>query len=205
MNASVPRSGFTRFLESVNGDGRHGLALAAVVLLLVAPQFGGEAGRALLRYDRTGLAAGQWWRLITAHIVHLDAWHVALNSIGAALMWALFARDYAPRQWLAILVTAGVAIDAGFWFLDPGLEWYVGASGVLHGALAAGTLAHLRRHEPDGWVLLVFIAGKLAWEQFHGPLPLSAPGDTVIVDAHLFGALGGLVVALALRPRSEPL
>jgi len=40
---------------------------------------------------------------------------------------------------------------------------------------------------------------KLAYEHWLGALPLS--GSAVVVDAHLFGALGGVAVAAGLRPQ----
>lgn len=188
-------------LSSLNCDGRYGIALLAVCALLLLPELAGDAGRAALRYERAGLAAGQWWRLITAHIVHLDFEHAALNSLGLVLMWALFARDYTPRQWLAILLAAILSIDAGLWMRDSTIGWYVGSSGVLHGVMAAGTLAHVRRRDLDGWILAVFLFVKLAYEQGHGALPFSQGEAGVVVDAHLYGALGGLAVAAFMRPR----
>ncbi len=202
MSASAPRSGFTRLLASVNGDGRYGLGLALVVALLLSSELGGDAARTLLRYDRIEIAAGEWWRLLSGHWVHLDLEHAALNALGAALMWALFARDYSVREWGAVLLASVICIDAGFWLLDPRLEWYVGSSGVLHGVMAAGTVAHLRRRELEGWVLLAFLVLKLAWEQFHGALPWSGAVGPVVVNAHLYGAVGGALCALALRPRA---
>ncbi len=51
-------------LKSLNCDGRLGVMLAgAPAVLLLLPTLAGEPGRALLRYDRAGLAHGQWWRL----------------------------------------------------------------------------------------------------------------------------------------------
>ncbi len=197
-------TGFRRVLASLNSDGTFGLALLGACALLLAPELAGEAGRALLRYDRAGLAAGQWWRLLTAHIVHLDLEHAALNSLGLILMWALFARDYRPRQWLPVLLGSMAAIDAGLWLRDSTIEWYVGSSGVLHGVMAAGTLAHLRRRDTDGWILATFLVVKLCYEQFSGALPFSGGAERVVVDAHLYGVLGGLLVAAFLKPRPEP-
>ena len=76
--------------------------------------------------------------------------------------------------------------------------WYVGLSGVLHGALAAGAVAWWRYESKLLALLLSAIfAGKLAWEQWHGALPLS--GDLpVVVDAHLYGALGGALAGVLL-------
>src|SRR5215469_7580491 len=187
MVSVSPVNRVQRVLKSVNCDGRYGLALACACGALLLLVLTGEGGRALLRYDRTALAAGQAWRLITAHVVHLDLRHALLNCLGLALMWALFARDYAP----------------GLWLCDSTVEWYVGSSGVLHGIMAAGTLAQLRRGERTGWVLLGFLALKLSYEHWVGALPLA--GSVVVVDAHLFGVAGGSAAAAFLKPRSGSL
>jgi rhomboid family GlyGly-CTERM serine protease len=205
MNVSRPVNGIERLLKSLNCDGRLGLALLAACAVLLLPVLACDAGREALRYDRAALAAGQWWRLLTAHFVHLDFNHAALNSLGLVLMWALFARDYRPRHWLAILIGAIAAIDAGLWLRDSTVAWYVGSSGVLHGIMAAGTLAHLRRRDLDGWILAVFIVVKLVYEQSAGALPFTDSHSGVVVDAHLFGTLGGAGIAAFLEPRMEPL
>ncbi len=191
-------------LKSLNCDARYGRALLLLCALLLLPCIAGEAGRLHLRYDRAGIEAGQWWRLLSGHWVHLSLRHAVLNALGLALMWALFARDYSPRQWLGIVLGAILAIDAGLWLMDSTLQWYVGSSGVLHGVMAAGTLAHLKRREADGWVLLAFLAGKLAYEHLVGPLPFSGTAD-VVTDAHLFGVIGGAAVAACLRLPPLPL
>ena len=193
-----------RILSSLNCDGMYGVALLATCAMLLLPELWGDTGRALLRYDRVGLAAGQWWRLLTAHLVHLGLEHAALNSLGLVLMWALFARDYKPGQWVSIALASMAAIDAGLWLRDSTVIWYVGSSGALHGVMTAGTLAHLRRRDLDGWILAAFIMVKLTYEQTAGALPF-ADGEGVVVDAHLYGALGGITVAAFLKSRPEPL
>jgi rhomboid family GlyGly-CTERM serine protease len=193
-----------RTLASLNCDGRRGAALAAACLALLLPTLGGDRARMLLRYERAQLALGQWWRLLTAHLVHLDLRHALLNSVGLTLMWALFARDFTPRHWLVVLLAAAAAIDAGLWFGDSTVQWYVGSSGVLHGVMAAGALAHIRRGERDGWILAALLAVKLLYEQRHGALPFSG-GDPVVVDAHLWGVLGGGLAAAFLGARRVPL
>jgi rhomboid family GlyGly-CTERM serine protease len=154
----------------------------------------------LLRYERAGLERGQWWRTVTAHLVHLDLRHALLNCGGLALVWALFAPDYSPRRWLIIVLAGAAAIDAGLWFGDSTVQWYVGSSGVLHGVMAAGALAHLRRGEREGWVLAGLLAAKLLYEHFAGALPFSG-SDPVVVDAHLYGVLGGAAAAAFLGAR----
>lgn len=200
MNVERPPGGLGGVLQSLNGDRGYGLALLAAVALLMLPEWGGQAARNALSYQREALAQGEWWRLITAHFVHLDFQHAALNSMGAVLMWALFARDYPPVRWLAIYAGSCLAVSGGLWFFSPEISWYVGASGALHGVMTAGTLAHLRRGDLDGWILAGFLVLKLAYEQFAGALPFAGSPDTV-VDAHLYGAIGGVVLALPKMPR----
>lgn len=205
MTMKRPVGRFKLGLESVNCDGWRGAALLIACALLILPEIAGEAGRTILRYDRPALATGEWWRLLTAHFVHLNLEHAVLNSLGFALLWALFMRDYTPRQWAMIVLASLVAIDAGLWFREPGVVWYVGASGVLHGAMAAGAWAHLRRGEFDGWILATFLVGKVIYEQFAGAMPFSTGLGPVVVSAHFYGALGGLAASLALSARTVPL
>jgi rhomboid family GlyGly-CTERM serine protease len=203
MNAELPVGGLPGFLKSLNCDRAYGLSLLAALALFLLPELDGQAAREALSYQRTALAGGQWWRLLSAHFVHLDFQHAALNAMGALLMWALFARDYPPWRWLAIYLGACLTVSAGLWFLNPEIEWYVGASGALHGVMTAGTIAHLRRGDLDGWILAIFIVAKLGYEQFAGALPFAGSPDTV-VDAHLYGAIGGVVLALTLGLAGRP-
>jgi len=208
MHPSEPADGIAstgsahRILRSLHCDGRRGVALVLLCCALLAAALGGEIVRQALRYDRDALAAGQWWRLATAHLVHMSFEHAAVDVLALALLWMLFARDYSPRAWLLIIAAAAAAIDLGLWIFDSTLIWYVGSSGVLHGVFAAGAAAHLRRGEGDGWLLAALLIVKLTYEQSVGALPLvSGP---VVVDAHLYGAVGGMLAALACRVRSEP-
>jgi len=205
MNVPSPVYRFKSALQSLNGDGFYGLALIAVAALLLLPEIGGDAVRIALRYERMAIAGGEWWRLITAHFVHIDLEHTLLNVMGVVLMWAIFARDLSPRQWLIVTTVVLLTIDAGLWFRDKGVDWYVGASGALHGFMAAGTYVHVRRGDLDGWILVVFIVLKLGYEQLHGVLPFAESGMPVVLNAHLYGAIGGVIAAACLKPGHKSL
>jgi len=170
---------------------------AAAGLVALILQAGGRELVDALAYSREDIAGGELWRLVTAHLVHLGWSHLALNLAGLALVWYLVGGAFRPRQWLAIAAVSVLTIDLGFWVLDPELDWYVGLSGLLHGLLAAGLVQGLRRRDREAVVLAAFVIGKLAWEQWQGPLPGSeaTSGGNVIVNAHLYGAVGGMVAA----------
>jgi rhomboid family GlyGly-CTERM serine protease len=188
--------------KSLNCDGRNGVALAFAALLLLALALSGDSVRDALSYDRQALLGGQWWRLATGHFVHLDRAHAVLNVVGLALVWALFLRAWPPAAWLAIALVSIAAIDAGLWFLQPRVQWYVGASGLLHGLLVAGLVAQLagesRAERRIAAIVLGALALKLAWEQARGALPFTTSDQTVILPAHLYGAVGGFLASVAL-------
>ncbi len=168
-----------------------------IILLVLDAVLGlGDSVGQLLRYDRSAISAGGWWRLLTAHIVHLDAHHLLLNELGLVLMWSLFAQDYDPVEWCAIVLAGALAISSGLWWLSPRVSWYVGASGVLHSVLAAGAVKHLATRAWDRWILIVGLSVKLCWEQWGGS---TAP--LVVVDAHLYGALSGFILGAVLSLR----
>ena len=171
-----------------------------VALLALALMLAGDSGREWLRFERAGIAAGEVWRLVSGHLVHLGATHTVLNLAGLVLVWLLVGRAYSWRQWLWVMAGSLAAIDLGLWIGAPQLEWYMGLSGLLHGMLAAGIVAGLADRSTEALILAVVVAGKVAYEQFAGPLPGSeaTSGGAVIVDAHLFGAVGGTVAAAAL-------
>jgi rhomboid family GlyGly-CTERM serine protease len=178
------------------------LALGTLMLALQA------ANIASLRYERDAiLRGGEVWRLVTGHLVHADAAHLAWNLAGLALVAWLFVREYSRRDWLVILVASTAAVDLGFLALEPHLEWYVGFSGVLHGLMAGGLLAWLVRYRDavTALVAVLFVA-KLGWEHLVGPLPFTAQTLSlpVIHSAHTYGAIGGFLAAAVCLRRRRP-
>ncbi len=169
------------------------LAFAVIALALT-----GDAGRELLRYQRDAiLVRHQYWRLLSGHLVHGSWQHTWLNLAGSGLIVSLFRGTYSIRSWMVIALASAACIDLGLLVLMPTLHWYVGLSGVLHGALAAGAVAWWRTEE--AWlaaILSAILICKLVWEQWQGALPLSGELN-VIVNAHLYGAVGGMLAGLA--------
>src|ERR1700685_1816805 len=183
------RTGAYRWQEIMHAlqwDRGRWLWLLLIVVLLGALLAIGDSATMGLQYDRAAIAAGGWWRLLTAHLVHLDLHHLALNELGLVLMWALFAQDYDPVEWCVIVCAGALAISCGLWWLSPRVIWYVGASGVLHSIMAAGAAKHLVERSWDRWILIIGLCAKLAWEQFH-----ASSAVLIVVDAHLYGALCG--------------
>lgn len=180
---------------------------AFILLASLLFELSGTAGRLVLRFDRADIESFELWRLLTGHLVHLGWSHFLLNAAGLVLVWLLVAGSYSEKHWIALMLLSIAGIDAGLWFLDPDLRWYVGFSGALHGMLMAAVIAEARNGSVEAVVLGIVLIGKIAWEQFMGPLPGSTEvaGGSVVVNAHLYGAISGGLAAMALhRVRRHP-
>lgn len=176
------------------------VAPAGLCLLVILFGLGGEEIRLALRYERGAIVGAEYWRLLSAHLVHLGWSHLLLNLAGFLMVWMLFSQGFTVMAWVLISLACVAAMDIGFFFFDPDLHWYVGLSGLLHGLFVAGALSEIRRGLREGYTLFAFVVAKLVWEQTVGPVPLTqeTSGGPVIVNAHLYGAIGGLVSATVL-------
>lgn len=181
-----------------------GLGIITVVAVLL--EAGGDGARAALAYNRDGLEAGELWRLLTGHFVHLSLKHALLNMAGLALVVWIVGHTLRWSHWLFVVFMSIAAIDVGFWFLYPELGWYVGTSGFLNGIIAAGLVIGVAGREPESVVLAVLVLAKLTWEQTVGPLPgsESTSGGAVVVNAHVYGAVGGFLAAAILWRSAKP-
>lgn len=182
---------------------RQALGGAALVLLVQAlvPLHGA------LEY-RQALVASQPWRALTAHLVHVNWVHALLNLAA----WLVVARLFAPelRTWRQplVLAVAALAVTLHLALLHPGIAWYRGFSGTLHGVFFAGATAWLLALLTDGerrpralWLPAVLVAGgwvKVLAEQPGGSLTPYAHwlGAGIVPQAHLAGAVAGSMLGL---------
>jgi rhomboid family GlyGly-CTERM serine protease len=174
------------------------IVLLLISLILAA---GGDEWRALGRYDRAALASGEYWRLVSGHLVHLGWGHLWPNLAALVAIALLLETTFRAAEWIVVAAASAAAIDLGLLALDPEVQWYVGLSGVLHGFVAAGAWALLLGRQTLGAVLAIGVSAKLIYEQVFGPVPFTAAsvGGPVIVAAHLYGAVGGSLAVMLLR------
>ena len=176
----------------------HWFVPAGIVILSFVIAAGGDSAREWLKYDRLAIESGEVWRLLSGHFAHLGWTHLVLNLAGLLLVWALVGSRLSATFWVSVVTFSVAFISASFWFLDENLIWYVGLSGLLHGLLVTGACAGLTRLPGESLVILALVFGKVAYEQLAGPMPGSelTSGGPVVVDAHLYGAISGVIAGL---------
>ncbi|RDH82420.1 MAG: rhombosortase [endosymbiont of Galathealinum brachiosum] len=149
------------------------------------------------RFDRQLIEKWQFWRLISGHLTHLNWSHFLLNMAGLSMVAIFFSSYKSTTYWIEALLFISLVCSVGM-LIDNQLDRYVGFSGVLHGLFIIGARWEMTRYKVSGVVLLTIIIGKIIWEQIFGALPgsESMTGGRVAVNAHLYGAVAGVLFVL---------
>ena len=134
--------------------------------------------------------------------VHLNAQHLMLNISGLVFIYLIFPSAFKSLLWIIALAASAVASAYGIFYYSPETEWLVGLSGALHGLFV---YAALRSRASIAWLVAIII--KLVIEQMPDLMPTNNLtqmteqfiNNPVIVDAHLWGAAGGLLFFFVAR------
>lgn len=171
------------------------LLLAAVMLTLAWLP---ESVTQLLQYQRTSLEQDQLWRLISGHLLHSNYWHLLMNLAGLLLVMLLHGSYWRWPSLLMQWLSAALLISMALYLFSPQIVIYVGLSGLLHAMLTIGALKDIQLKMKTGWLLLAGLIIKVGYEQWHGPDQALAEliNASVATDAHLFGVMSGLLIAL---------
>lgn len=149
----------------------------------------------LFRYERAAVLQGELWRLVSGHLVHAGLAHWLMNMVALGLMCLLFPTVLCGLRAVLLLFSLCLMTSLGLMLFYPQLGWFVGLSGVLHGVFAVGALRLLGTERLYGLLLLGLLVSKLGFEQMYGAVPgsRSITGVDVVVEAHLAGALSGVI------------
>jgi rhomboid family GlyGly-CTERM serine protease len=173
------------------------MLLSALTLLALAVL--ASSVNPALQYQRSAIEHGQLWRLLTAHLVHLNLIHGLLNLAGLWLIIFWVGSDRSRLSWLMAGPLIGVGISLALYIGQPHISYYVGLSGVLHGLLIFGLAPLCLKNHPAGWAGLIAISIKLCYEQIipggNTTTEVLIAGPVVSI-AHVYGALSGGLLAL---------
>jgi len=129
----------------------------------------GHTVNPLLQYARAPILAGEWWRLVTGHFVHIDAAHLALNC-AVILAWLyVFRERESPLVVATRLLAYAVLSGLGMLAFSPDLTWMLGASALTYALIAGSALrAAIVGPRMLGLIVLAGLAARIGAEQIWG-------------------------------------
>lgn len=188
---------------------QHPLARFSSPVLLLVAMWVVQFADAILPGSFTGFGIRSWdfsglGGIVLGPLLHANWQHLIANSIPFLILGCLVAVEGARRFWA---VTAIVAIISGVgtWVFNTPGTLTVGASGLVFGyfgyvimrVFAPGRVAHRIAYAVVAVIVLLLYGGSMAAGVF-------GVAAGVSWQAHLFGAIGGGIAALAgRRPRGK--
>lgn len=168
------------------------------ILAFTGEYFIGESVSHALVYQRELIAQGELWRLFTGHLLHTNGFHLLLNLAALIMLWALHGRFYSIKNYGTLFLFCSICTSIGIFYTNPTLIEYVGLSGVLHGIFVFGAVMDIKSKDKTGYLLFVGVWLKIAYEQIYGASAEVSDliEASVAVDAHLWGAVGGLFFSI---------
>ncbi len=170
------------------------LLFAMSALVFLVPSSG-----PYLEYNRSAIATGEVWRLVTGHLVHYSFDHFFWDAITLVLL-GLASERFGVSRLLACLAASALVISASIWFCLPSIATYRGLSGVDSALFALLVTASGRT--TIGIMCLVGFLLKTLYEVTTGQTVFVTnlgSGAVAIPLAHLAGAAAGLAAGSSRR------
>lgn len=181
---------------------RSGLSFAALYVIVIWAMHlinGLLFGGVLIFFGIHPLDLSSIWHIFTSPLLHADFGHLISNTVPGAVFSFLIGMS-GKRVWWEVLAFVVIVGGLGTWLLGGVGTNHIGASGLVYGwlgyLLVRGIFNRSLSQILVGIVLGVFYSG-LVW----GVLP-GTPG--VSWQAHLFGALGGVLAGMMITSDDPP-
>ena len=203
-DAGRARGYFSRARGSVFTPWVTYLVIAVTVgigLAQIALNFPADVFTQMLALDKTAVAQGELWRLLTVVLVHEGIIHLGFNMYALLIVGPLVERIFGHGLWVVMYLVTAAAASVLSYILLPN-EDAVGASGAIFGlfGILGTTLWFYRpmvaqaRGLAQQIAILVIINLVL-------DVGLDAGGVGIDIFAHIGGLLAGIWLGLVVAPR----
>ncbi len=178
--------------------------LSLILGALALPLFFLQDAGHFFQYDRTAIATGEFWRILTGHWTHWSFDHFLWCTISFIAFGSLCER-LNRRGFIIVLTFSTIIIPVFGWFADPAMGLYRGLSGICSGLFVAACLmlmqqALARKALSDLampiFAVLLFLA-KILFECLTGQtLFVNSSIFTPVPLIHLAGGIVGLTTGI---------
>lgn len=134
------------------------------------------------------VAAGDWWRLMTAAFLHGSLIHLLFNMFMLWIIGTAMEVAIGPVRYLAVYVASALAGSAGALVVSPEAVT-VGASGAIFGILGAAVVFEQQGYNVLGGSALGTVVLNLAFT-------FAVPN--ISIGGHIGGLVGGALCGLVL-------
>jgi membrane associated rhomboid family serine protease len=142
------------------------------------------------------VAQGEYWRLITPIFLHEGFAHVLFNSFSTVLFAPALERILGKWKFIVVYLGAGIIGNLATFFLEPPNYASLGASGAIFGLFGAYVYIVLFRKDlidrANSQLIVTMVVFALIMTFF---------SSGINILAHLFGLIGGLLLAPPLLSR----
>ncbi len=142
---------------------------------------------------------GEYWRLITAHLVHSSTDHLFWD-----LLVFVFCGYYLEQRQVRLYVLTLIVsfINLNLYLLSPlaSVLQYSGLSGILYAVMTVAAIEWLNTQKGmSGWLPILLIIFKTIMELTQAQSVFVTEGWALDCRSHLAGAISGLLVILSVR------
>ncbi len=137
----------------------------------------------------SGVADGEYWRLLTATFLHFGFVHVLLNMLALYSLGPVLETAFGRARYLAVYLLSGLAGTTATYVFGPVDQLAAGASGAVFGLFAAAYVVERRRGSGAAQQYAVLLGINLV-------LTFTIP--FIDVRGHLGGLVAGAVGAAVL-------
>lgn len=145
------------------------------------------------------IAAGQYWRLLTAMFIHIGVLHILFNLYALNALGPLVEGFFGNRRFLIIYFIGGLWGSVASYGFSDALS--AGASGAIFGLAGATTVYFLRYRENFGTRGQAILQNMLVVIGIN--LALGSFSDGIDNWGHMGGLVGGAAIAYGLLPRYQ--
>lgn len=149
-----------------------------------------------LSLEADKVSSGEYWRLLTANLVHFGWAHTLMNIAAFLLCSLAFFSDVTRKKYSFLMLWCCMGVGIGVFLFSPEYSPYAGLSGAIHGLIVVG-LVQTRAYPL--WIKaggLALLAGKLIQENLPGytatDLQELIPA-AIAVESHVYGAISGVL------------
>lgn len=180
------------------------ILIVNLILWIFTQFFANSIGGIILNYgigfNIAIYADNEYWRLITPIFLHANVGHVLFNSFALVLFGPALERMIGKVRFITFYLATGIIGNIATYLIDmTSFTPHLGASGAIYGLFGIYMfMTFFRRHLIDQQsaqiIRIIFIIG----------LVMTFIRPNINIAAHLFGFLGGMMIAPIVLRKARP-